>query len=110
MVRRANRTNRELPISATDLRNTCDHFGVVRMWVFGSFLRDDFRNCSDIDLLVEFRPDAEMSLLKLANLELVLEKKLRRKVDLLSRSAVEQSGNTIRKTEILGSAQLVYAA
>ena len=33
----------------------CDRFGVVRMDVFGSVLRDDFRpGESDIDLLVEF--------------------------------------------------------
>jgi hypothetical protein len=35
----------------------CTRYGVVRMDVFGSTLRDDFRpGESDIDLLVEFSP------------------------------------------------------
>jgi predicted nucleotidyltransferase len=35
----------------------CRKYGVVRMFVFGSALRDDFRpGTSDIDLLVEFGP------------------------------------------------------
>ena len=35
----------------------CRRFGVVRMHVFGSALRDDFRpGESDVDLLVEFGP------------------------------------------------------
>jgi predicted nucleotidyltransferase len=35
----------------------CARFGAVRLDVFGSALRDDFRaGSSDIDLLVQFRP------------------------------------------------------
>jgi predicted nucleotidyltransferase len=35
----------------------CRKYGVVRLFVFGSALRDDFRSGqSDIDLLVEFGP------------------------------------------------------
>jgi predicted nucleotidyltransferase len=39
------------------IAETCGRFGVSRLSVFGSALRDDFRLAdSDIDLLVEFRP------------------------------------------------------
>lgn len=35
----------------------CREYGVVRLYVFGSALRDDFRpGESDVDLLVEFGP------------------------------------------------------
>lgn len=35
----------------------CRKFGVVRLYVFGSALRDDFRpGRSDVDLLVDFGP------------------------------------------------------
>jgi len=35
----------------------CRRYGVVRLFVFGSALRDDFRpGKSDVDLLVEFGP------------------------------------------------------
>ena len=41
----------------------CRRFGVVRLYVFGSSLRDDFRpEDSDIDLLVEFQPDESYAL------------------------------------------------
>ena len=41
----------------------CRRFGVQRLYVFGSSLRDDFRpGDSDIDLLVEFRPDESYAL------------------------------------------------
>jgi hypothetical protein len=41
----------------TALIELCDRFGVSRLDVFGSALRDDFRPAqSDLDLLVEFRP------------------------------------------------------
>jgi len=41
----------------------CRRFGVVRLYVFGSSLRDDYRpEDSDIDLLVEFQPDESYAL------------------------------------------------
>jgi len=40
-----------------DIAAVCARYGVVRMDVFGSALRDDFRpGDSDVDLLVEFAP------------------------------------------------------
>jgi hypothetical protein len=39
------------------IQELCRRYGVVRLFVFGSASRDDFREGqSDIDLLVEFRP------------------------------------------------------
>lgn len=39
------------------IAQSCARFGVVRLEVFGSALRDDFRpGESDVDLLVEFAP------------------------------------------------------
>ncbi len=35
----------------------CEKHHIVRLWLFGSVLRDDFRPDSDIDVLVEFDPD-----------------------------------------------------
>jgi len=36
----------------------CRKHGIRRLSLFGSILRDDFRPGSDIDVLVEFEPDA----------------------------------------------------
>jgi predicted nucleotidyltransferase len=73
-------------------------------------LRDDFRPESDIDLLVTFTPDALWSLLDIVHLEGELSALLGRKAEIAERSAVEQSANPFRKRNILGTAQLVYAA
>jgi uncharacterized protein len=49
---------RSLPVefSRERLEAVCLEFGIRRLSVFGSALRDDFTPESDLDLLVEFQP------------------------------------------------------
>ena len=53
-----NAMSRGLPIefSRETLAAVCRRYGIRRLSVFGSVLRDDFTADSDLDLLVEFRP------------------------------------------------------
>ncbi len=51
----------------------CRRNDVRRLAVFGSALRDDFTPESDVDLLVEFLPDAHVSLFDMARMETELE-------------------------------------
>jgi predicted nucleotidyltransferase len=92
------------------LEELCRRWRVTELSLFGSALREDFRADSDIDLLVRFAPDAEWSLLDHAKLERELTEMLGRKVDLVSRTAVEASPNWIRRREILSTARALYAA
>ncbi len=46
-----------LDILDTDLADLCRRWGIRRLAVFGSALRDDFHDGSDLDLLVEFEPN-----------------------------------------------------
>jgi len=55
---------------------------VKRAAVFGSFVRGEQKEDSDIDILVEFK--GEKSLLDLAGLKIELEEALQRKVDVLT--------------------------
>jgi len=55
---------------------------VKRAAIFGSFVREEQKEDSDIDILVEFKGDK--SLLDLAGLKIELEEVLRRKVDVLT--------------------------
>jgi hypothetical protein len=50
--------SRSLPIefSRETLDEVCRRYGIRRLSVFGSALRDDFSADSDVDLLVEFQP------------------------------------------------------
>jgi predicted nucleotidyltransferase len=73
-------------------------------------LRDDFRPDSDLDLLAAFDPDADWSLMDHVRMERELSEILGRKVDLVTRNAVEASHNRIRRKAILESARRVYVA
>ena len=60
----------------------CRHHHIRRLSLFGSILRDDFTPESDVDVLVEFEPDARVGLIRLVGIELELAEALGRKVDL----------------------------
>jgi len=85
----------------------CRRWGVVEFSLFGSVLRSDFRPDSDIDVLVTFSKEAEISLFDLVQMKLDLEKMFHRPVDIIEKDALE---NPFRKREILRTAQVVYAA
>lgn len=59
---------------------------VVRAGLFGSFVRGEAKKSSDIDILIQFK--GRKSLLDLVGLQLELEKKLKRKVDLLTYDSI----------------------
>jgi predicted nucleotidyltransferase len=87
----------------------CQRWGIREFALFGSVLREDFRNDSDIDVMVQFRQGTRYSLLKLVEMSDELEAILGRKVDLLTRKSIEDSPNYIRRRAILDSAQVIYA-
>jgi len=61
-------------------------FAVANLGIFGSAVRDDFsENSSDIDLLVDFSKPIGIEFVDLADF---IEKKLRRKIDLVSKNAI----------------------
>ena len=61
----------------------CRRYRIRRLSLFGSTLKGTARPDSDVDLLVEFEPDARPSLLTMAEIELELSPLLGgRKVDL----------------------------
>ena len=62
--------------------------GVATLHVFGSVARGEATPDSDVDLAVEFRPEAEPSLLDLAHLTAELEDALGHKVDLGERATL----------------------
>jgi len=86
----------------------CRKWKIRELSLFGSVLRDDFGPNSDVDVLVSFEEDAEWSLWDHYHMQEELKKMFRRRVELLTRYAVEHSGNWIRKKNILESAETVY--
>ncbi|UCE66738.1 MAG: nucleotidyltransferase family protein [Candidatus Zixiibacteriota bacterium] len=66
----------------TAISATLEKYGVIKAALFGSAVRDEATEESDIDLLVEF--EEGRSLLDLAGLKLELERLLNRKVDVVT--------------------------
>lgn len=87
----------------------CQKWQVTELALFGSVLRDDFRPDSDIDVMVQFHPDAHPKFSTLDQMETELKTIFDRDVDLITRQGIEASRNYLRRREILSSAQVIYA-
>lgn len=84
----------------------CRRHGIRELRLFGSALRDDFRDDSDVDFLVEFEPGTTIGLLGLAQLELELSEMVGRKADLRT------AGDLSRyfRQDVIDTASVLYAA
>ena len=86
----------------------CRERGIARLELFGSALRDDFRNDSDVDLLATIRPGVKCGLFEWVEIKEGLERIFGRPVDLVSRRAVEKSSNPYRRNSILARTRAIY--
>lgn len=103
--------NSQVSVRKDKLAKFCRSYGIRRLAVFGSALRDDFGPESDIDLLVEFEADRVPGLLSVVDVESELSQLFGgRKVDMMERGAVEQSRNYIRRAAILDHTETLYEA
>lgn len=98
-----------IAIGREKIARFCQRWQVNELALFGSVLREDFRPDSDVDVLVQFLPEARHSLFDLPRVQTELEEILGRQVDLVKRSAIEKSRNYIRRKAILSSLETVYA-
>lgn len=73
-------------------------------------LRDDFGPDSDVDVLVDFLPEAEHSLFDMVRIQNELKEIHGHEVDLVSRPGIESSRNYLRKHAILSSSETIYVA
>lgn len=97
-----------LPFSR--LQDFARRWNIEEISLFGSALTPEFSKKSDIDLLIRFETGAPWGLLELVRMQEELEQITGRSVDLVSKNAIERSSNKLRKAEILGNAQVIYAA
>jgi predicted nucleotidyltransferase len=89
------------------LADICRRYHIRRLSLFGSTLKGSNRPDSDVDLLVEFQPDAKPSFLTMAGIEIELSSLLGgRKVDL--RTAQDLS--RYFREEVIRAAETQYEA
>lgn len=95
--------NRNLTIPKDALVDFCRRNSIHKLALFGSALRDDFGPESDLDILVEFEPDARVGLIRMAGMELELSALLGRKVDLRTPQDLSRyfRDEVIREAELL---------
>src|SRR4051794_40875523 len=96
----------DIEVDAAKLADLCRRYQVRELSLFGSAVRGEMRPDSDIDLLVEFLPTADVGLVEHAGLMLDFSRLLGRKVDLVSKNGLKPR----IRSSVLADARLVYAA
>jgi hypothetical protein len=82
----------------------CRRHRVRKLSFFGSVLRDDFHPESDVDILVEFEPDARVGLFEFSAMQDELSELVGRQVDLNTPGFLSRY---FRK-KVLQTAQTIY--
>ena len=96
----------QIDIDAEGLAAFCRRGGIRRLSFFGSVLREDFGPESDIDVLVEFAPDAGIGLFEFVDLQRELGELLGRDVDLHTPASLSH----FFREGVVDSAEVAYAA
>lgn len=93
-------------IPAERIAGFCQRHHIQSLSVFGSALREDFGADSDVDVLVEFEPRAQVGFIALSRMQRELSELLQRHVDLVPRNGLKP----VIREAVLSSAEVVYAA
>ena len=96
----------DLNVSISVIEEFCRRYPIRELAVFGSALREDFTPSSDLDLLVEFEPNAEVGFMTLSKMQRELSKIFNRQVDLVPKQGLKPR---VRRA-VLSIARVLYAA
>ncbi|HCP08877.1 MAG TPA: nucleotidyltransferase [Candidatus Moranbacteria bacterium] len=72
--------------------------------LFGSYVHGNFKDDSDVDVLIEFTPTAKIGFFKLAQIKRHMESYVDREVDLLTPEAISK----YFRAEVLKEAEKIY--
>lgn len=97
---------KNLTVSSDKIGEFCRRNHILKLSFFGSVLRDDFSPDSDVDVLVEFEPDAVVGLFELYDMEQSLSRILGgRKVEINT----PRSLSKYFRDQVLTEAETAYA-
>ncbi|WP_227873472.1 HepT-like ribonuclease domain-containing protein [Aphanothece sacrum] len=86
----------------------CQHWQIRELSLFGSILRSDFGDDSDVDILVSFATQTNYNIFDILKMQEELEEIFQRKIDLIDKETIEKSPNWLRRQEILGTAKNIF--
>ena len=95
--------NKALRLPADELPAYCRRNGIRRLELFGSATRADFGPQSDVDLLVDFRPEVRIGFLAFSRMQRELSELFGRRVNLVPRSGLkpEIASSVLKEAEPL---------
>ena len=110
MIAAPNKLQLELPLG--QIAVFCQRWGIARLEIFGSVLRDDFGPQSDVDFLFtpgpRFQRDKAYGPWARDHMAEELSSLIGRKVELIEHAEIERHRNWIRRKHILETAQHAY--
>lgn len=98
-------SNNGIYLTHKNLEYIISKYNIKEISVFGSSIRNDFTNESDVDFLIEFRNSEKISLFDILDIQNYLQNITKRNVDI-----VEPAGlvNPYRKEAIMNSKEPLY--
>jgi predicted nucleotidyltransferase len=96
-----------ISLNYKDIIVLCEKYGINELSIFGSSIRDDFTQDSDVDILVSFGDKSEITLFDIMDLENEFSQLLKRDVDIVEKESLK---NPIRRDRILSTREIIYAA
>lgn len=99
-------TQPRIKFSKGKIADFCRRYSIKQLAFFGSVIRDDFNDGSDVDVLVEFEPNRVPGFIKLYSLQEELSDLLEgQKIDLVTLKSL----NPRLRDKVLAEAQVQYA-
>ena len=99
--------NIKIQVPEEKIKAFCQRWKIKELSLFGSVLQEDFRDGSDVDILVSFSEDARWSYLDWAEMHEELKEIFGREIDLVDRKCLI---NPFRRHSILTGKETIYAA
>ena len=95
-----------ISLDDAEIKELCEKYHLTELAVFGSALRDDFTEDSDVDILVSFDENFHSTLIDILDLKDFFSNLLNREVDIVEKEGLS---NPFRKKSILSTKEVIYA-
>jgi predicted nucleotidyltransferase len=99
--------NIAIPLEKEKIEDFCRRWKIAEFSLFGSVLREDFGQDSDVDVLVTFEPGGGITFNNRVEMLDELVEIFGREVDLVEKDLIR---NPFRRHEILKTKEVIYAA